>query len=138
MAGLTLHAYAKINLGLEVIRRRDDGYHELVTVLQTVSLYDEIAVGAGEVLTLHCDRRWMAGQHNLMWKAADLLQKESGTQQGAVIDLTKTIPIYKCGFFRRKKKNDNEIFHKRMASKKKQRPRLDRRRPPKRKPCSRK
>jgi 4-diphosphocytidyl-2-C-methyl-D-erythritol kinase len=93
MAGLTLHAYAKINLGLEVIRRRDDGYHELVTVLQTVSLYDEIAVVAGEVLTLHCDRRWMAGRRNLMWKAADLLQKESGTQQGAVIDLTKTIPI---------------------------------------------
>ena len=93
MADLTLHAYAKINLGLEVIRRRDDGYHELVTVLQTVSLYDEIAVGTGKVLTLHCNRRWMAGQRNLMWKAADLLQKESGTQMGAVIDLVKTIPI---------------------------------------------
>jgi 4-diphosphocytidyl-2-C-methyl-D-erythritol kinase len=93
MATLTLQAYAKINLGLEVIRRRDDGYHELVTVLQTVSLFDEITVADGEALTLRCGRRGMAGHHNLVWKAADLLQKESGTTQGADIDLVKTIPI---------------------------------------------
>ncbi|MEC9140335.1 MAG: 4-(cytidine 5'-diphospho)-2-C-methyl-D-erythritol kinase [Chloroflexota bacterium] len=93
MAGLTLRAYAKINLGLEVIQRREDGYHELVTILQTVSLYDEIVVGAAEALTLHCDRSWMDGRRNLMWKAADLLQKESGTQMGAAMNLVKTIPI---------------------------------------------
>ena len=93
MDSLTLRAYAKINLGLEVIGRRDDGYHELVTVLQTVSLYDEITVAPGKALTLRCGRKGLAGQHNLVWKAADLLQKESGTTQGAVIDLLKTIPI---------------------------------------------
>ena len=93
MAGLTLRAYAKINLGLEVIQRREDGYHELVTILQTVSLYDEIGVGSAEGLTLHCDRKWMDGRRNLMWKAADLLQKESGTQMGAAMNLVKTIPI---------------------------------------------
>ncbi len=90
---LNIRAYAKINLGLEVIRRRDDGFHELVTVLQTVSLYDEIAVAPGEALTLRCDRKGMSGERNLVWRAADLLQKESGGQQGAVIDLMKTIPI---------------------------------------------
>lgn len=93
MAGLTLRAYAKINLGLEVIERREDGYHELVTILQTVSLYDEISAGAAETLTLHCDRRWMNGRRNLMWKAAELLQRESGTQMGAAMNLVKTIPI---------------------------------------------
>ena len=93
MAGLTLRAYAKINLGLEVIQRREDGYHELVTILQTVSLYDEIGVGSAEALTLHCDRSWMDGRSNLVWKAADLLQKESGTQMGAAMNLVKTIPI---------------------------------------------
>ena len=90
---LNIRAYAKINLGLEVIRRRDDGFHELVTVLQTVSLYDEIAVAPGEALTLRCDRKGMSGERNLVWRAAALLQKESGGQQGAVIDLMKTIPI---------------------------------------------
>jgi 4-diphosphocytidyl-2-C-methyl-D-erythritol kinase len=93
MAALTVKAYAKINLGLEVISRRDDGYHELVTVLQTVSLFDEIAVASGDVLTLRCDSKGMIGERNLVWRAADLLQKESGTEQGATIDLIKTIPI---------------------------------------------
>jgi len=90
---LSMRAYAKINLGLEVISRRDDGFHELVTVLQTVSLFDEIAVAPADALTLRCDRKGMTGERNLVWRAADLLQKESGTAQGAVIDLIKTIPI---------------------------------------------
>lgn len=93
MAALAVKAYAKINLGLEIIGRRDDGFHELVTVLQTVSLYDEIAVVPGDALTLRCDRKGMGGERNLVWKAADLLQRESGTEQGAVIDLVKTIPV---------------------------------------------
>ena len=86
-------AYAKINLGLEVIRLRDDGYHEVATVLQTVSLYDEITVAPGEELTLRCGRKGLAGEHNLVWKTADLLQRESGAKQGAAIDLVKIIPI---------------------------------------------
>jgi 4-diphosphocytidyl-2-C-methyl-D-erythritol kinase len=90
---ITLKAYAKINLGLEVISRREDGFHELATVLQTVSLFDEIAVAPADALTLRCDHKGMTGERNLVWKAADLLQKESGTDQGAVIDLIKTIPI---------------------------------------------
>ncbi len=93
MAALAVKAYAKINLGIEVIRRRDDGFHELATVLQTVSLYDEIAVAPGPALTLRCDRKGMSGERNLVWRTADLLQKESGAQQGAVIDLMKAIPI---------------------------------------------
>ena len=93
METLTVKAYAKINLGLEIIGPRGDGYHELVTVLQTVSLFDEIAVAPGDALTLRCGHKGMTGERNLVWKAADLLQKESGTEQGATIDLIKTIPI---------------------------------------------
>ena len=47
MAGLTLHAYAKINLGLEITRRRTDGYHDVVTILQALEFGDTIQVRRG-------------------------------------------------------------------------------------------
>ena len=52
---LTLKAYAKINLTLEVVGRRDDGYHDILSVFQTVNLFDSITLEASDTLSLECD-----------------------------------------------------------------------------------
>ncbi len=66
-------AYAKINLTLEVTGKRPDGYHELISLMQTVSLADELSLQPTEALTLECDVPELAGDDNLVLKAARLL-----------------------------------------------------------------
>jgi 4-diphosphocytidyl-2-C-methyl-D-erythritol kinase len=87
---------AKINLHLRVLRRRSDGYHDLVTLMQCVSLYDEVdlKIGGPRRLRIWCNVPELAvGQDNLVWKAASLYQEETGDRFGLEIRLTKRIPI---------------------------------------------
>ena len=93
MEPLSRRAYAKLNLGLEVVGRRDDGYHELVTVFQTVSLADEVTASPAASLTIRCKNPALTGRRNLVWQAAELLQEGSGSEQGATIGLVKAIPV---------------------------------------------
>ena len=86
-------AYAKLNLGLEVLGRREDGYHELVTVLQTVTLYDEITAAPAVDFSIRCKNPALTGRHNLVWQAAELLRDGSGSEQGATVGLVKSIPV---------------------------------------------
>jgi len=90
---LTLPAYAKINLTLEALAKRADGYHEIVTVLQTVSLVDTLTFEPGESLDLSCNIPSLQSADNLVLKAATLLKEETGCLKGASIRLTKGIPI---------------------------------------------
>jgi 4-diphosphocytidyl-2-C-methyl-D-erythritol kinase len=69
-------AYAKINLTLEVTGKRPDGYHELTSLLQTVSLADELSFEAVEDLSLDCDVPDLAGDDNLVLAAARLLGRK--------------------------------------------------------------
>ena len=89
-------AYAKINLTLDVLGKREDGYHDLKTVMQTISLRDdiEIDVGTGKPWKLVCDKEGIpTDERNLAWKAAklycDTMQKDP---QGLEIRITKRIP----------------------------------------------
>ena len=93
MDPLSRRAYAKLNLGLEVVARRDDGYHELVTVFQTVSLADEVSASPAAALSIRCKNAALTGRRNLVWQAAELLQEGSGSEQGATIGLVKAIPV---------------------------------------------
>lgn len=93
MEPLSRRAYAKLNLGLEVLGRRDDGYHEIVTVLQTVSLYDQLTAAPADDLSIRCKIPSLTGRHNLVWQAADLLREGSGSEQGAAIGLVKSVPV---------------------------------------------
>ena len=86
-------AFAKINLVLEVLGRRDDGYHEVSTVLHSVELADRLVVEAGEGLSLECDMPAIANEDNLVMRAARLLQEAAGSTQGARIRLEKSIPV---------------------------------------------
>ena len=90
---LTLQAYAKINLTLEVLAKRPDGYHEVASVLQTISLADTLTFDPSANLDLRCDVPNLQSPDNLVLKAAKLLREATGCTKGAVIQLTKRIPI---------------------------------------------
>lgn len=92
---LTLPAFAKINLSLRVLGKRDDGYHEIETVLQTISLRDTITFQSGEdgEIRLSVDDRSIPGdEKNLVWRAAAALRERSSERLGARIRLEKRIP----------------------------------------------
>ena len=92
---LTLKAYAKINLALEVLGKRPDGYHEVAMIMQSVSLHDTLILSLQESdITLICDRPELPCDHsNLAYRAAELLRREFGVTQGVQIELTKRIPL---------------------------------------------
>lgn len=85
-------AHAKINLSLEIIGKRHDGYHELVSVMQEVSLADQMAIEVAEDLQLRCDIDCGPAATNLVVRAARALRAEA-SGPGAHITLHKRIPI---------------------------------------------
>jgi 4-diphosphocytidyl-2-C-methyl-D-erythritol kinase len=92
---LTLPAFAKVNFSLRILGRRPDGYHEILTVLQTISLHDtlKITVTDGPHIVLSCDDGSIpAGAENIVIRAARALQKQCAPNMGAYIRLEKRIP----------------------------------------------
>ena len=89
---MELRAPAKINLTLEVLGRRHDGYHQMATVLQTIDLWDTLAVEYSSDLELVCSATEIQGPQNLVWQAASRLREATGCQEGASIRLEKGIP----------------------------------------------
>lgn len=88
-----LAAPAKINLFLEVLGRRSDGYHELVTCMAPLAWADELSFTRSDQLTLTCtDASLPLDQNNLVLKAALALQRLTQTRHGAAIHLIKRIP----------------------------------------------
>lgn len=94
MSELRLLAPAKINLTLEVLGKRNDGYHEVRMLMAGVSLFDELAFSPAPSLSLHCDLPGLdCGKKNLVLRAALALQKATGCALGARIRLKKNIPL---------------------------------------------
>jgi 4-diphosphocytidyl-2-C-methyl-D-erythritol kinase len=95
---LRLTAPAKINWSLEVLRLRPDGYHELRSVLQTISLHDAVTVEAAAEITVELAGEYdmLAGnptEENLAYRAAVALRDRAGIRKGARITLEKRIPV---------------------------------------------
>lgn len=86
-------AYAKINLGLRIIRKRPDGYHDIETVLHRIDLYDELEFLPSPAITVSGGPPALPTEDNLCTRAARLLQSALGRNDGATINLTKNIPI---------------------------------------------
>jgi len=92
---MVLRAYAKINLGLKVLDKRRDGYHNIETVFHRIDLFDELTLEpsaesvelTGEGFEVPLD------EENLCWKAIDILRARSGTAHGAGIRIMKRIPV---------------------------------------------
>ncbi len=86
-------APAKVNLVLSVGARQADGYHEVRTVLQAISLWDSIHITARNTLTVCCsDPRIEDGPTNLAWRAAEALRRAARLDSGACIRVRKGIP----------------------------------------------
>lgn len=96
MNKLELKGYAKINLGLDVVRRLDNGYHEVKMIMQTVSLHDNIILekkdSPGIDVTVNKDEL-SDYKNNLVYKAAQLMIEEYNISSGVSINLEKNIPI---------------------------------------------
>ena len=93
---MKVKAYAKINIGLDVLGRRDDGYHEVRMIMQSIGLCDELTVEVndGPQVIISTDRRELpTGDDNLIYKAARLIIEEYGLQSGIKVDLKKNIPV---------------------------------------------
>lgn len=89
-------AYAKINIGLDVLRRRADGYHEVKMIMQTVDIYDELVLEKRKQpgIELRTDNSELPlDGDNLICKAVSLLFREKKIEEGVCITLTKRIPI---------------------------------------------
>ena len=93
---MQLRALAKINLGLDVVRKREDGYHEVRMIMQTIQMYDLLKIDKCSEPGIHlttnlpyvpCDER------NLVYKAAKLLMDEFEIRQGVTMNLKKFIPV---------------------------------------------
>lgn len=94
MKELRLNAYAKVNLGLNVLQRRADGYHEVETVLHTVALHDEIVLReAGDGIRVTADLDIPTGPDSLVYRAAALLREQLGVQRPVEIEIRKRVPI---------------------------------------------
>ena len=90
---LTVLVPAKINLTLEVLGKRPDGFHEIRSVLQTVNLCDRLHFRTGQGITFKCDMPGWSAEESLVAKAVSLLQKATGCSKGAEIEVEKRIPL---------------------------------------------
>lgn len=87
-------APAKINLSLDVLDRRPDGYHEVEMVMQTIDLADWVILEPEEDVRLTCSHPALpVDERNLAMRAAQLLRREAGVSEGAAIHLEKRIPL---------------------------------------------
>ncbi|MER3445375.1 MAG: 4-(cytidine 5'-diphospho)-2-C-methyl-D-erythritol kinase [Candidatus Dadabacteria bacterium] len=96
MNSITLLSPAKINLTLEVLGKRPDGYHEIRSIVQPVNLFDEVKIDIenGEGIEIKSTGLEIPiGKENLAWKAADVFLKESGLNLNVEISIKKRIPL---------------------------------------------
>lgn len=90
---ITRKAYAKINLTFEVLGKRRDGYHEIITVMQAINLCDVLAFEPHDGIQLACDVAELVSPNNLVYKAATLMQGLARGSRGVAITLSKGIPL---------------------------------------------
>ena len=83
MQSLKIKANAKINLSLSVLGKREDGYHELDTVMQSVSLNDAVYIEKSDKITVKCGE--FGGEDNIAFKTARAFFAESGIKAGSAI-----------------------------------------------------
>ncbi len=96
MNSIILKGRAKINLTLDVVGKRENGYHDLEMIMQTVNLYDTIYIRKTKVpgVRLKSNYSWLpTNEKNIAYRAAELFFEESGIHGGVAIEITKRIPV---------------------------------------------
>lgn len=93
---MRLQAFAKINLGLDVLGKREDGYHEVRMIMQTIRMYDQLDMRKSVEPGIHLttNKKYIPGdENNLVWRAAKLMMDTCGIIEGVSIHLHKVIPV---------------------------------------------
>ena len=92
---MKIKAYAKINISLDIVGKREDGYHLLEMIMQSIDLYDEISIEKQkEDITITCDKQYVpVDERNLAYKAAKLFKEEYNITSGVNININKNIPV---------------------------------------------
>ena len=92
---IKLHSFAKINLGLHIVGKRTDGYHEIRTLYQTIMLHDnlEISIKAGSGLEFNCNLVELRDENNLVVRAIEAVRNRKGVKTGFSVQLQKQIPM---------------------------------------------
>ncbi len=93
---IKLNAYAKINLGLDVLGRTDNGYHIVKMIMQSIDLHDVLTFSLGkdkEITIKSSNSKIPTDNHNLIWKVANQLQEKYGVTEGVTVELEKYIPM---------------------------------------------
>jgi 4-diphosphocytidyl-2-C-methyl-D-erythritol kinase len=93
---ITVRAFAKINLGLRIGARREDGFHELLTVYQTIGLHDviRVSVGRGSGIEIRCaDPRVPKDESNTCYRIVERAMQSLGAKRRVVIDIEKRLPV---------------------------------------------
>ena len=96
MDSIVLKSFGKINLGLDVVRRRPDGYHEVRMIMQTVGLCDTLVMKktAGKAVAMRCDLSFLpTDRKNLVYQAVELMKEKYHISSGITVDLKKRIPV---------------------------------------------
>jgi 4-diphosphocytidyl-2-C-methyl-D-erythritol kinase len=90
-----IRSYAKVNLTLDVLGRRDDGYHELITIMQTLDLYDTLCLTVIEedCVRISCTRSDLDNESNLALRSAEAVRQYLGLKRGLAIELHKRVPV---------------------------------------------
>lgn len=93
---MRLQAFAKINLGLDVLGKREDGYHEVRMIMQTIRMYDQLDMRKSVEPGIHLttNKKYIpVDENNLVWRAAKLMMDTCGILEGVSIHLHKVIPV---------------------------------------------
>ncbi|MFA6914664.1 MAG: 4-(cytidine 5'-diphospho)-2-C-methyl-D-erythritol kinase, partial [Endomicrobiia bacterium] len=91
---MIIKAPAKINLYLEIINKREDGYHNIESIMHTVSLFDTLEFLPSDTIELFCnDKNLPVDKTNLVYKTAVKFKEKYNITQGIKINLTKNIPM---------------------------------------------
>ena len=95
MGKIILKARAKINLSLDVLKKRQDGYHEVRMIMQTLALHDQVTIEEKKsIITIECDNAKIpSGEENIAFKAARLVLNKFGINSGVAIKINKKIPV---------------------------------------------
>lgn len=95
MDEIVLDSYAKINLALDILYKRDDGYHELNTIMQQIDLKDRIIIrNRNKGIHIQCDNKDVPlDEKNLVYKAWEKIKEKTGINRGIQITIEKKIPV---------------------------------------------
>ena len=94
MDKILMRSYAKVNITLETLRKREDGYHDVKMIMQSVSLYDKITIKKADRIKITTNLRFLpTNEKNIAYKAAALFMENFPECRGVEIDISKRIPV---------------------------------------------